>query len=98
MSPKPKDCRLGRAPKEKDKPNGEIKSEGSTDVASSSNDKVRQRDDRSKKLLERRDLDMTVVKAAIRKYINGDEETKDRVLRAIKEREVNYSIRMVEGT
>ena len=98
MSPKPKDCRLGRAPKEKDKPNGEIKSEGLTDVASSSNDKVRQRDDRSKKLLERRDLDMTVVKAAIRKYINGDEETKDRVLRAIDDREVNYSIRMVEGS
>ena len=65
-------------------------------TSSNKDDKKNKRPDRSEKLIERKQFDLTVVKAALRKYIHGDEDVVDRIVYAIKIRVANLSRRTVE--
>ena len=56
----------------------------------------RVRNDRSEKLIERQELDLTVVKAALQKYIKGENSVVKRIVRCIKERVELLSVRTVE--
>ena len=64
-------------------------------TSSNKDDKKNKRPDRSEKLIERKQFDLTVVKAALRKYIHGDEDVVDRIVYAIKIRVANLSRRTV---
>ena len=65
-------------------------------ITSSNKDDKKKRPDRSEKLIERKQFDLTVVKAALRKYIHGDEDVVDRIVYAIKIRVANLPRRTVE--
>jgi len=98
MSPKSKDCRLGRAPKEKDKSNGEkIEVEAKVKIPKPTKEKSK-RADRSEKLQQRREMSLTVVKSALRAYIRYSNYFKSVIINAMQERVRNASVRYVHGS